>query len=119
MPSHYFNHYRRLKCYIHFSLSTRVLILRSHYPPGLYNTVYLKTVPQENYSSPGEMLQLSRIVSQKIPIESYFKISIWQISISISGDFKDRVFSLLRASQITIPLSLNGAKTNGTKDKEH
>jgi len=40
-------------------------ILRPLYPPGLYNTVYLKTVPQENYSSPGGKLELSRIVSQK------------------------------------------------------
>jgi hypothetical protein len=38
---------------------------------------------------------------------------------SISADFKGRVFGLLRASHMTIPLSLNVAKTNGTEDNEY
>ena len=62
---------------MHFSLATRVLILRPHYTPSFYTTIYLTTVPQESYSSPGGMLQLSRIVSQKKYRSSRASVLLW------------------------------------------
>ena len=80
---------------MHFSVATRVLILRPHYRPSFYNTIYLTTVPHESYSSLGGMSQLTRIVSQKkIPIESFFRVLLW-VNDQIDAKLRNKIRLLL------------------------